>query len=119
MLPFQNIEFETNCKYIRINIHKTLQELCRRKCKYYRTKQKCFVILTVLFVLAVALNKPTTLSSEYDESSNAVDGIKMCTTKWAVAASQYSTQPWLSIQLEMAYQVKMVKVFARSDVLRM
>ena len=104
------------------NIHKTLQKLCRRNCKYYRTKQKCFVILTVLFVLAVALNKPTTLSSEFDEfhkSSNAVDGNNMCTTPSSVAASQYSTHPWLLIQLETAYQVKMVKVFAQSDGYRM
>ena len=71
-------------------------------------------LIFCLFDCSVALHKEATLSSQYDsdhKSSNSVDGITTC---HYVAASTYSTtDPWLLIDLEKTYDIRMVVVYAR------
>nr|XP_022302974.1 uncharacterized protein LOC111110670 isoform X1 [Crassostrea virginica] len=123
---------ERNQQCIGVEICKVKEDLfrCQACCEWKKVKKygtmsgasNCtYYEQNIEFETNLALKKITTLSSEFDsvhKSSYAVDGIKMCPIEGSasIAASQYSIHPWLSIALRGTYQVKMVKVFARSDV---
>ena len=65
----------------------------------------------------MAFNRTVTLSSQYDEftqPSNAVDGITECSGR-SVAATGFTTDRWLSIQLGGTYHIKIVTIHARTD----
>lgn len=79
-------------------------------------KMTIFTLMIPNLFITVARNKRTIMSSEHDEihkPSNAVDGVKVCSSRSLVAASKYNTQPWLLIQLEATYNVKKVVIYAR------
>ena len=73
-------------------------------------------LIFCLFDCSVALHKEATLSSQHDsihKSSNSVDGITNCPDYTYVAATPNSTDPWLLIDLEKTYDIRMVVVYAR------
>ena len=73
-------------------------------------------LIFCLFDCSVALHKEASLSSQHDsihKSSNSVDGITICPDYTYVAATPYSTDPWLLIDLEKTYDIRMVVVYSR------
>ena len=66
----------------------------------------------------MAFNRTVTLSSQHDIltlPSNAVDGVTECPGRHFVAATGYTTDRWLSIQLGGTYHIKTVTIHARTD----
>ncbi|XP_022302991.2 uncharacterized protein LOC111108765 isoform X1 [Crassostrea virginica] len=100
---------------------------CRGCCEWRKRKvyssspgsSKCtYFEKYINFGANIALNKTATLSAQYDSitaSSNAVDGITVCPSIEFVAASSFTRDSWLSIQLESTYSIRMVVIYARTD----
>ena len=81
--------------------------------------QKHFDKTSLQNLLAVALHKPSTMSSsflsDYHKASNAVDGVTVCPTGFTLAHTLEEYRPWIKIDLQATFEVNSVVIYNREN----
>ena len=81
--------------------------------------QKHFDKTSLQNLLAVALHKPSTMSSsflsDYHKASNAVDGVTVCPTGFNLAHTLEEYRPWIKIDLQATFEVNSVVIYNREN----